>query len=39
MIPETILQTSRTNFAKKQLRKSNSMNPLEMINKLKTINA
>ncbi|CAD8106865.1 unnamed protein product [Paramecium primaurelia] len=39
MIPETIVQTSRTSFAKKQLRKSNSMNPQEMMNKLKTINA
>ncbi|CAD8152638.1 unnamed protein product [Paramecium octaurelia] len=39
MIPETIVQTNRTTFAKKQLRKSNSMNPQEMMNKLKMINA
>ncbi|CAD8108571.1 unnamed protein product [Paramecium sonneborni] len=37
MIPETIVHVNKPSFVKKQLRKSNSMNPQEMMNKLKLV--
>ncbi|CAK66215.1 unnamed protein product (macronuclear) [Paramecium tetraurelia] len=38
MIPEIIQQVDSPNFAKKQLRKSNSMNPQDVMKKLRMIN-